>query len=710
MRLKFILRHFALCLSVYWLALPSARAEVDRIEVLERVPFADGKMFGNVGAYERIRGRLTFAIDPNAPENQTIVDVKLAPRDAQGRVTFSADFMMLKPLDPSRSNGRLLYEVNNRGGASLLGTFNDARGSNLPSGPEHAGNGFLFEQGYTLLWSGWTWDVPPGENRLRADLPTAGDGSRVITGRVNGEISVLEPTTSARHIGMLSVGYPPAVADDPDASLTVRSTALGPRNAINRAQWRFGRKQGEAFFHDPTWITLEGGFKPGLIYSLTYTAREPRVVGLGLAAIRDAVSFFRHNRADRVGAPNPLLEPKGELPKWALAYGHSQSGRVLNTMLHAGLVTDGRGRLVFDGIYSNMAGSGRGSFNYRFAQSSRHFSPDIELDFPTDWFPFSTATTTDPVSKVTASVIDRTDAMGPVPKLFVVNGASEYWARGASLSHISVDGTADIQPHDKTRVYLMTGAQHNPNRGGERTSFAACRNPLDYRPLSRALLLHLDAWATLQREPPPSAVPSITEESAGTLIQYVAAFPKMPTVRLPTQLLEPPRLDFGPRFSSEGIADNVPPKVGQPYAVRVPLPDADGLDKAGLRLPEIQAPLGTYTGWNVQNAATGAPERLGRWDGSFFPFARSENERLAANDPRRPIAERYASREAYVEAYAAAALNMAEADLILAMDVNPMIERAGRFYDRIMAHGPDDESCGYINPPAASPETAPSRP
>ena len=679
------------------LAQPAARAEVDRIEIFERVPFADGKAFGNTGAYERIRGRLSFVADPNAPENQTIVDLKLAPHDAQGRVTYSADFVLLKPVDPTRSNGRLLYEVNNRGNIGILATFNDARASNLPSGAEHAGNGFLFEQGYSLMSSGWTWDILPGDGRLRADLPTAGDGGRVITGRVNGEVALTEAADSARHVGMMSVGYPPVTPNDPDAVLTVRSTALGARTVIPRSQWRFGRKQGDGFFYDPSWITLDGGFKPGLIYALTYTAREPRVVGLGLAAIRDAVSFFKHNRADRVGAPNPLVEPVGELPKWALAFGHSQSGRLLNAMLYGGLLTDGRGRLVFDGVYVNMAGSGRGSFNYRFAQSSRHFSPDIELDYPTDWFPFSTGLTIDPITNESGRVVERTAAMGPLPKIFIVNGASEYWARGASLSHISVDGAADITLNEQARVYFMAGAQHNPNRGGDRGPFAACRNPLDYRPLSRALLLHLDAWATLKREPPPSAMPQIAQETAGTLMQYDSVFPKLVTIRLPSQMLEPPRLDFGPRFAAEGIAENVPPKIGQPYAVRVPLPDQDGLDKAGIRLPELQAPLGTYTGWNVQNAATGAPERLGRWDGSFFPFPRNENEKLAAGDPRTSITERYTSREAYVEAYAAAALAMTEKELLLSIDVNPMIERAGQFYDRVMAHSPDDESCDYVN-------------
>ncbi len=693
----------------------AAHADVDRIEIFERTPFAEGKTFGNVGAYERIRGRLTFTADPNAPENQTIVDLKLAPRDAQGRVVYAADFIILKPLDPTRSNSRILYEVNNRGSLNMLATFNNARSSNLPEAQEHAGNGFLFEQGYTLISSGWTWDVAPGEGRLRADLPTAGDGARMVTGRVNGEISVNEATDSAKHVGLFALGYPPVNPEEAEAVLTIRTSALGPRTPIARSQWKFGRKQNGQMFYDPSYITLEGGFKPGAIYTVTYTAREPRVIGLGLASIRDAVSFFRYHRADRIGAPNPLLEPKGELPKHAIAYGHSQSGRLLNAFVYGGFTADGRNRPVFDGIYAGMPGAGRGSFNYRFAQVSRHFSPDIELDYPTDWFPFSTGTSTDPVTKVTASAIDKAQNTF-VPKLFIVNGASEYWARSASLNHINVDGSADIVPDERTRVFFMAGAQHNPARGGDRGQFNVCRNPLDYRPLSRALLMHLDAWATTNHEPPKSAVPQLVDNSAGSLNQYTEAFPKIPAVRLPTQLLEPPRLDFGPRFASEGIADNVPPKVGQTYSVRVPMPDDNGLDMGGLRLPELEVPLGTYVGWNIQNAATGAPERLGRWDGSFFPFPRTETERKAINDPRKSVAERYPTREAYLEAYSTAAVAMAEKELILAMDVNPMIERAGRFYDQVMAHSPDDESCAYLSanaglaaPTAASPGSAPPR-
>ena len=677
----------------------AARAEVARLEVLERAPLLDGQSFGKVGAYERIRGRLIFSVDPAAAENATIVDLKLAPRDAEGRVVFAADFILMRPADPARANGRLLYEVNNRGNVGLLSTFNDAAPSNLPARTEHAGSGFLFEQGYAILSSGWTWDVPPGADRLRADLPGITENGKAITGKVTGEIAVLKSTDSAPHVGMMSVGYPPADPSAPEATMTMRATADGPSIAIARDRWRFGRKIYTRFTYDPAWVTLDDGFKPGGIYRVTYRAREPRVVGLGLAAIRDALSFFRYDRTDRMGDANPLVEPSGDLPKAVIVFGHSQSGRVIAAMLEQGLTIDGRGRSVMDGAYINAAGGGKGSFNHRFAQSSRHFSPDIEMDYPTDYFPFSTATSTDPITQSSGSLLSKYSTARPAPKLFIVNSSAEYWARSASLTHTTVDAEADLMPDPTARVFFMAGGQHNPGRGGDRGEFSACRNPLDYRPLMRGLLLRLDAWITLGRQPPESMVPSLADSSLGTLTQYVETFPRIPSLRIAVRMLTPPRLDFGPRFAAEGIADLVPPQAKEPFATRVPQPDEDGLDKSGLRMPEVIAPLGTYTGWNLYNAATEAPERLGRWDGSFIPFARSEDERIATGDPRRSVEERHASRDAYLERYAAATLSLAEQELILGDDVNPMIERAGRLYDRIMARDLGDESCDFLKDP-----------
>ncbi len=673
----------------------TALADVDRVEVLTRGVVADGKAFGNVGPYEWVRGRLYLTEEAAAVENQTIVDIKLAPRDGQGRVHFATDFMLMRPLDPTRGNGRLLYEVPNRGNVGALSYFNSATGGNIPVTAEQAGTGFLMEQGYAVLWTGWTWDVPPGGDRLRADLPIASEGGKPITGLVNGEITVTQATSTAKHTGLASLGYEPARLDDPEAKLTVRDSAFGTRNPIARERWSFGRRVEGRVVYDPSLITLEGGFKPGQIYTVTYAARGPHVAGLGLAGIRDALLFFRHEKADRYGNPNPILETGGELPKAVLAFGHSQSARVLITMIAQGLAADGRGRLAFDGALLSGAGAGKGSFNYRFAQSSRHFSPDVELDFPTDWFPFTTAQETDPVTNASASLLDKATAANAVPRMIFVNSATEYWARGASLIHAAVDGSADIAADRRARVYLVAGANHIPASGGDRGDFAHCRNPLDHRPVLRAMLMHLDGWVTLKKDPPPSIVPTLADGTLGKLSAYNEAMPKFSALRLPSKLLEPPRLDFGPQFA-DGLATIVPPKIAaKAFTALVPLPDTDGLDRGGIRMPELVAPLGTYTGWNLQNAATGAPERIARWSGSFVPFARNENERLATADTRASIAERYPKRDAYIEAYAAATLALAKQELIVGSDINGMIDRAGAFYDKIMARDPASEACEF---------------
>lgn len=671
----------------------TASAEVDRVEVLERVPLAGAKTFGAVGAYERIRGRLYLAVDANAAENQAVTDIRLAPRDTAGRVHFATDFVLLRPIDPARANGRLLYDVNNRGGLTALSAFNNGRGTNLPLTAEDAGNGFLMEQGYAVLATGWSWDIQPGNDRLRADLPVATDAGKPIAGKVEGEITVTQTTATASHAGIQALAYEPLRADDPEAVLTVREGPYGTRTPIARNRWSFGQKVGERMVYDPSLITLEGGFRPGFIYTLSYTARGPRVVGLGLAGIRDALLFFRFDRADKYGNLNPLLDDGAAPPATVLAYGASQSARLLQSMVYYGLVADSRGRLAFDGALLKAPGGGKGSFNLRFGQVSRHFSPDIELDFPTDWFPFSTSPQTEAPATDPRSVLDKTPGAGP--RLFYVNTATEYWARSASLTHTTVDAAADLAPAARARIYSVAGSQHRIASPAAGTTLAHCLNPLDERPLLRSLLLHLDAWITLKREPPASAYPQIADGNLGKLSQYVEAFPKIPGMRTPSRFLEPPRLDFGARFA-EGIMDVVPPKIGKTYPALVPLPDKDGLDKGGVRLPDLAAPLGTYTGWNLLNAATGTPERLARFDGSFVPFARNENERLAANDPRPSVAERYASRDAYRQAYAGAALDLAEKGLILGTEVDQMVDKAGAFYDRLMARKPTPESCGYL--------------
>lgn len=694
-----IIFSFLVFTSAFMVPIPG-NAEVDRVEVRSRALLANGQAFGLVGSYVRIAGRLHYSVDPASDMNAAIHDLDLAPTDSRGRVTFSGDFVLLMPLDPSRGNGRLLYDVTNRGGMVALHRFNNATGRDGARSKADIGNGFLLEQGYSVLWTGWNWDVVPRAQTLTIDLPvlTALDGE-ILTGIVTGEIAPVDSKLSARHVGMGSIGYQPLATAVNSARLAVRDAGEITYETVPRDSWTFGRPitagETETRLNDPTWITLSTGFEPGRVYRLTYTAQNPRVVGLGLAAMRDAISFFRFESQDSFGTANPLLGQGGQLPVGTLAYGHSQSGRALNTMIWQGLHVDEQGRMVFDGVFIDGAGSGKGSFNFRFAQTSRHMSPDIELDHPTDFFPFSTVEQIDPVTEERGSLLDQARRLNAVPRIFIINTATEYWARSASLLHTDTEGTTDVMPDPSVRLYAVAGAQHGIGTAAERGSFVHCRNPLDHRPVLRALISHLDAWVTLDRAPPPSRYPHISDGTLVAAETYQSTFPDAAFMRTPIGPLRPPRLDHGPRFASDGIADQVPPEQGEPYKTLVLSPNEDGQDMAGIRLPDLKVPLGTYTGWNPQNAETGAPARLGRWFGSFIPYARTVPERQARNDPRAAITERYISKDEYVSAFAEATLSLAGDELILGFDINPMIERAGLFYDAVLSHSVTDESCGY---------------
>ncbi|MGI9504130.1 MAG: alpha/beta hydrolase domain-containing protein, partial [Geminicoccaceae bacterium] len=337
--------------------------------------------------YERVKGRLHYAVDPNDPANAEVVDLGFAPVDERGLVTFSGDFILLRPVDPMRGNRTLLYEVNNRGGLGMLPMFAFAGRSNNPSTSDHAGDGHLFEEGYTLLWSAWNWDVVTGGDRLLIDLPIAAeDDGEPITGPVAAEFVPAQASRSVPFMWGFSKGYPPVDIEDPDARLTWRDEPDGERQAVPRARWRFSDVDTSVTPPQPTRITADVPFVPGRIYEVVYEARDPRVVGLGLAAIRDAVSFFRFDDEETA----PTLDR-------VLAFGISQSGRVINHMLWQGFHLDEVGRTAFDGVFVHVAGAGKGSFNHRFAQTTRHPSQFEDQQYPADFFPFTTAPSTDPV-------------------------------------------------------------------------------------------------------------------------------------------------------------------------------------------------------------------------------------------------------------------------------------------------------------------------
>jgi hypothetical protein len=687
-------RHFvrgaAALVAMSSLSFPDAgRAAVESVEITSRGAFAPGVSFGAYGEYEKIRGMAHFALDPENPANARIVDLKLAPRDAKGRVLFSSEFVMLRPVKPQATT--LLYDVNNRGGIAIMGQVNGrVPQNNDPATAADAGDGFLMRHGFTLLFSAWTWDVAPqapGRKPLVFKPPIAhAPNGTTIEGRVENEFTVSAPSDIATYAGMRGLTYEPATPDDPNAMLTERARPDDARRAVPRKRWHFVAAEQAG---GPGRVQLDGGFKPGTIYELTYLAKDPYVAGAGLAGIRDLLAYFRDHPFD--GAP---------APKHTLIFGISQSGRLIGRMLHDGLDVDESGKLVFDGAYLHVPGGGGGAgFNSRFAQPTRHPSMLEEHDYPADAFPFNTSPTRDPVSGRIASYLDNArDQGGRLPKIVVANTSTEYWSRDASLITTAPDGSADVAPADNVRVYALMGSQHYVGRQQGRLPYTNCVSTTDHYLAMRALVLALDRWAGEGAAPPASAYPQLADGTLTTVAAYRAAFPEAIGLTPPEDNLHEAHLDFGGRFESAGVADIVPPKHGAAYGTRVPTPDADGNDRGGVRQVELQVPLGTHTGWNPRAPETGFAWAIARFDGSFLPFARSEAERKAANDPRPSLEARYPTRDDFVAKVNAAVRRQVASGLLLEEDVERAVNENVGLYDRILRHEPGDTSCKYLYP------------
>lgn len=660
---------------VLWVAIAAALpGAVRRIQVAERSEVLGGRPFGRAGAYERIAGRVEFAVDPKIAANQIICDIGLAPVDAEGRVAFSADLFVLRPRDAAKGNGIALFEVLNRGNKGMVRLFNLAKGSNDPRSAEEFGDGFLLERGYTLVWLGWQADVPLEAGRMRLRTPIARnlDGSPV-TGLVRADF--VPPVRETVH----SLGdrnhIPYAVLDPTDnvVRLTVRDRADAPRRVIPRDRWRFS--------DDGTAVAMESGFEPGQIYEVVYRAKDPPLVGLGPAAIRDLISFLKYARHD--GGAAAGLEGRTKL---ALGFGISQSGRFLRTFLYYGFNRDEQGRKVFDGVWAHVAGGGRGSFNHRFAQPSRDAHPHMNFFYPTDIFPFTDASQEDPSTGRKGGLLERARRHGVVPRIFYTNGSYEYWGRAASLIHTTLDGRADVPPAPGTRIYLLAGTQHGtaefpPSRQGVRYF----SNPADYRWPMRALLAAFERWLTQDVEPPPSRYPRISD---GTLVPLEKVrFPAIPGVRFPDRIHRAWRADYGPDFYSAGVVTKEPPAIGEAYGVLVPQTDADGNELAGIRLAVARAALGTFTGWNYRAAEIGAPGELADMIGGYFPFPRTEAERAASGDPRAAVMERYGGRDDYLAKVRAAAEALVQEGFGLPGDVERMVEEGARQWEFVLSEG-----------------------
>jgi hypothetical protein len=643
---------------------------VTALEIKTRSPFAQGTAFGDVGPYEQLDGTVHFAVDPDHPRHAGITDLKLAPRDAQGLVQCAADFRMLKPVNLQDGNQRLLLDIVNRGNPTVLTNFNSAVGRMDP------GNGFLMRQGYTVLWVGWQDDVPAVAGMIRINVPEAVDaGGQPISGKIavtfQLDVQVQVQLLSDR----LHRPHPAEDLNDRDATLTVQDHEDAPPQTIPREQWSFARLEGDRVVPDATHIYLASGFLPGKVYRVVYTTTGAPVIGLGLLAARDMVSFLRYG-SEREG--NPCA---GHI-QYAFSFGRSQSGRFLRHLLYLGLNEDERDRIVFDGMIPLVAGGGRGEFNQRFGQPSNSNKYSVK-----NLFPFHDTIQTDPETGRTDGLLARLDARGKTPKVFFINTSAEYWNGHAALTHTDLDGKHDLASSEAVRIYHFAGTQHGPgnllltdtgaaddSRGQQRP------NSVDYRPLLRAALVNLDRWVTEGQAPPPNLHPRLEDGTAVPPAQTAATFQALPGVQFPAHLRSIARLDFGPGVN-EGKTTLLPPKVGKPYPNLVSAVDKDGNELAGIRLPDITVPLATYTGWNLRHPDIGGPGQTLSLLGSTIPFPATEAERQAAGDPRPSIEERYLSKEDYLGRVKQAAEALVQQGYLLADDLPTVAEQASQRYD-----------------------------
>ncbi|HYL63858.1 MAG TPA: alpha/beta hydrolase domain-containing protein [Candidatus Methylomirabilis sp.] len=654
-------------------------AHVTRVEILSRSDIQDGKPFGLAGAYEKIVGRVYFAVDPANLHNRQIVDLDKAPRNANGEVEFYADLYLVKPKDMDKGNGSVLFEVSNRGGKGILRLVN---GGGAPGSSTEYGDGFLLREGFVIAWVGWEADLDPTGDRLRLYAPVAHDpNGGEIRGLVRSDFTPAQKHDEepVGHFLLGPRGGNSYSADNPASPkniLTVRDTPEGLRKIIPRSQWSFAHTVDGKLTADPHFIHLDAGFEPGEIYELVYEAKNPVVVGLGLASVRDFLSYLKYDAQSTAHVQR------------VYAVGISQSGRFLRHFVYQDFNADEKGRQVMDGVISHVAGAGRGSFNHRFAQPSRDAQPLSSIFFPTDLFPYTDLPETDPETGKTAGLLDAAVKSHVTPKIFFTNTSYEYWGRAASLIHISADATKDVPLSDNVRVYMLAGLQHfsaafppqksSPNSPDSNAQQRYNPNPIQF--FWRALITDMNEWVRDNSAPPPSTYPRIADGALVPLSKW--SFPKIPGVNVPHEVSGAWRLDFGPQWK-EGIVSFEPPKVGKPFTVLVPQSDANGNDRGGVNLPELQAPLATYTGWNLRDPSIGASDLRLSFYGSFIPFAKTAEDREKSGDPRPSIAERYASRDDYLGKFAEAALKLVHERFLLREDLPALLERGQREWEEV---------------------------
>jgi hypothetical protein len=653
-----------------WCAPTDALARITRIQITaNETPTFGGYAWPGVGQYQKLVGKAYGEVDPQDPKNAVIVDIALAPKNARGNVEYAFDFYILKPVDLSKGAHKVMYEPPNRGNKTWAG-FARMPGGNDPGSvtdPAILANAFLMPRGYTMVWSGWDKSAGTSTANFNSTitLPIAKnpDGSS-ITGPVYEYI-----VTSAASFGL---SYPAATLDKTKAKLTHRVHLDDVPVEIPPSGWNYNASG--------TAISLaSGNFIANDIYEFSFTAKDPTVNGLGFAAVRDFNAWLRYEMQDDFGNSNPLAGDVQRIYTEVL----SQPGRLFNDFRYYGFNQAENGKQVLDGLMQWIsAGSGL-SLNYRFSQPNRtERNRQDHLHFE-NRFPFANVTTTDPFTGKIDSRLARCEATGTCPVAAEIYSSNEYWVKTASLLHTTPDGKTDLPDSPYARNYLMSGMQHGTGSATNRGLCQQFQNPLDSSPVQRALFLALDDWVN-GIAPPPSRVPKLAD---GTLVpplpQSGMGFPSIPGVTYTGLKTTRYLLDYGPDYYTKGIATINPPLFTAPYQDNpangpiypsyVPRTDADGNEIAGVRLPDVTAPLATYTGWGL---------RAGAWandgceaSGQYIPFPRTLADRTASGDPRLSVEERYPSYGEYRSAVMRAIDGLVKDRLMLCEDAPAALNR-----------------------------------
>src|SRR5215467_6148422 len=649
-----------------------AEARITKIVIATRTsPTFGGVSFGDVGQYEQLDGTAYGEVDPKDPLNAVITDIELAPRNSRGNVEYSMDISILKPVDMSRGNGTLIYDVVNRGSKGITNL-------NIGGNATNPGDGFLEREGYTMAWSGWEGDVTTGV-KITRPIAKRRDGSE-IRGRVRSEYILGSPASTQ------DVTAPPAYeavsTDNAGATLTRRVRQNDPKELIPNMQWAFADCTSVPFpgVPDPKKVCLQGGFDTNHIYEILYTAKNPMVMGLGFAATRDFNSFLRH------GNQGGLVNPLGDGIENAIIYGSSQSGRWIRTFIQLGFNQDEKRRQVFEGAIPHKA-SNRGAFNIRFAQPTRlSGTQHTEAQYPGAESPQTWDVSFDPLSGITAGQLERCRRSHTCPKITHTNTDTEYWQADMSLNTTDSFGTNDVSIPHEVRIYQLSGTQHGggnplqqppavlpafPNNCQLRSN----SNPFIHA--QRALLVALREWIVHGTKPPDSLYSSISGGSLAKQSEIQIPFVPASNFTVAGVTNQKVYLDRGPRFDVEDVSGVMrePPIPGAAYTVLLPQVDVDGNPIDGLRNTNVQVPLGTYTGWNIRKAGFSEGDSCDL-TGGFIPFFKTKAEREAAGDPRLSLEERYPTHDDYVGKVTAAANDLVSKRLLLQEDADSIIAAA----------------------------------